>query len=263
MVPRWKQRDIHEKRETRKQKIAKLKTELSLNAILRPRITSVLEGVSSKGVDHFRAVQRRLREQPSDEKPDTGHPDQPTYDMMLSQLLSDVFRESAWMVEGAKAGADGKVMKGGQAVTEKMGQPSWADGVIPDGKKEEMDRALEGRLKWYIQDLGRRDTEAKKEIDEEEQETKKRITSDDIKEGWSHSSVAPAKPSPLEDKPKVAKPAKKEKLETIEVLNAGASVSLRSFNQYGFAHRWTSRLPLPLQPSPSRMTTTTRKSSAL
>ncbi|RXK42175.1 cell division cycle protein 37 [Tremella mesenterica] len=187
---RWKQRDIHEKRQARKLKIAKLQTELALNAVLRPRIQAILVGTSEKGVDHFRAVQRRMQEQPSPEKPPTDAPNQPTYDQMLGQLLGDVFLEAAYIADGA---------------------------VIEDD-------ALVSRLSWHLELLDRRDVEAKKEMEEEEQEQKKRITSEDIHEGWDSSSVVKVKPSPLEDKPK---PVKKEakKVENIEVLNPGASSS--------------------------------------
>ncbi|KAK8846665.1 hypothetical protein IAR55_005752 [Kwoniella newhampshirensis] len=223
---RWKQRDIHEKREARKRHIAQLNSEISLNSVLRPRIESILTGVTQKGVDHFRAVQRRVKESPSDEKPDTCAPNQPTYDMMISQLLQDVFRESTWIVQGAKVEpGSGYVVWEGKKVDEKSGQPDWADGAIPDGKVEGLGKALEERLKWHLDELQKRDEEVKKEIEQEEREQAKKITSEGIKEGWDVSSVAKPKPSPLEDKPK---PKKTEKVETIEVLNPGASSSAQT-----------------------------------
>ncbi|OCF37724.1 cell division cycle protein 37 [Kwoniella heveanensis BCC8398] len=191
---RWKQRDIHEKREQKKLQIAKLKSELELNSVLRPRIESVISGTSSKGVDHYRAVQRRLKEQPSDEKPNTGSANQPTYDMMMGQLLSDV----------------------------------WAEGMtLPDNKKDSLAVALEERLMWHIKELDKRSEEVKKEIEKEEAEQSKKITSEGIHEGWSSSSVNKSKPSPFDDKPKPTSQPKKsiEKTETIEVLNPKASTS--------------------------------------
>nr|ODO00976.1 cell division cycle protein 37 [Cryptococcus depauperatus CBS 7855] len=200
---RWKQRDIHEKREARKQNIAKLNFELSLNAILHPRIVTVINGLNSSGVDHYRAVQRRLREDPSPEKPNTGAPNQPTYDMMMGQLLDDVFREAAWLT----------------------GRPSWADGEIPDGKKETLKEKLEQRLKWHIEELDKREQDIKKEIEQEEKEMKKKITSEDIHEGWSSSAIAPPKPSVWDEEKEKTK-GKKSTTETIEVLNPQASSSL-------------------------------------
>ena len=235
--------------------IAKLKTELSLNSVLRPRIVTILEGVSSKGLDHFRSVQRRLREAPSDEKPDTGHPDQPTYDMMLSQLMGDVFRDSAWLVDGsAKIEADGRVTKDGKYET--VGQPNWADGVIPEQKVELMNQALKQRLEWHLQDLDRRDKEVAQEIEQEEGEQKKKITSDDIRDGWSKTAVSASKPSPLDDKPKV--PKKTTKQETIEVLNPGASSVRMEFERLLYVtHNSLSQLARNPSRSPSQIRTKT------
>nr|XP_019008869.1 cell division cycle protein 37 [Kwoniella pini CBS 10737]OCF47650.1 cell division cycle protein 37 [Kwoniella pini CBS 10737] len=189
---RWKQRDIHEKREARKLQIAKLKSELELNSVLRPRIETIKKGVSEKGLNHYRSVQRRIKEAPSDEKPNTGSPNQPTYDMMISQLLQDVYRESAWIVDGSQIAKDGKVL-------DKNG------GFIKE------------RLDWHIKELNKRDLAVKAEIEKEEKEQSKKITSEGIHDGWSQSSVNKAQPSPLDDKPKI--PKKKETTETIEVLN--------------------------------------------
>lgn len=120
----------------------------------------------------------------------------------------------------------GVVMKDGTKVDEKSGEPEWTSGAVPEGKKEGLSTALEERLKWHLAELDRRDGEVKREIDDEEKEQKKKITSEDIKDGWSQTAVVPVKPSPLEDKPK-PKP-KKETTESIEVLNPSsvASVSI-------------------------------------
>ncbi|ODN96495.1 cell division cycle protein 37 [Cryptococcus wingfieldii CBS 7118] len=187
---RWKQRDIHEKREQRKLQIAKLNSELSLNGILRPRIEAIITGLSANGFDHYRAVQHRIKEAPSDEKPQTGAPNQPTYDMMLGQLLED-----------------------------------WATGEIPQGKKEALKEVLEERLKWNVDELVRRDAEVKKEIEKEEAEMRKKITSDDIHEGWDKSTVNPAKQGVWDEKPKPKRAPAQKKEETIEVLNPKASSS--------------------------------------
>jgi cell division cycle protein 37 len=224
LTSRWRQRDIHEKREQRKIKIAKLHSELSLNTVLRPRIQAIADGISSKGVDYYRSVQRRVRETPSDEKPATGAENQPTYDMMINQLLGDVFIEGCWIMEGAKV-TDGRVVKDGKKVDENSGLPSWATGEVPDSKKEGLKVVLEERLAWHLKELDRRDKEVKEEIEKEEAENKKKITSEDMTEGWDTSSITKAKASVIDDKPKPApKPKQKAKQETIEVLNPGSSV---------------------------------------
>jgi len=224
---RWKQRDIHEKREQRKLLIAKLKSELELNGVLRPRIESVIAGVEDKGVGHYRAVQRRIKEQPSDEKPNTGAPNQPTYDMMLGQLLSDVWREAAWLVDGEAKVVNGGVFLKGEPVTEKTGEPAWAnDATVPDGKQEVMAQALAERLKYHVELLLKRDEEVKKEIAKEEAEQAKKITSESMHDGFSSTQINKPAPSPL-DKPKPkpgqsAQQQKKETVQEIEVLNPGA-----------------------------------------
>lgn len=231
---RWKQRDIHEKREQRKLLIAKLRSELDLNAVLRPRITSVAQAVSASegGVEKYRAIQRRLKESPSPEKPQTGAANQPTYDMMLDQLLKDVWRDAAVLVDGADLASSGQISISGKKVDDKTPLPSWAEEHLPPtGKQESMQQQLEKRLKWHLDELTKRDNEVKNEIAKEEQEQAKKITSEGIRDGWSASSVMKnAAPSPIENKGlKEAKPKeKKEKEQTIEVLNPGASVSLAS-----------------------------------
>lgn len=143
--------------------------------------------------------------------------------MMLGQLLNDTWREAAWVVDGATV-SGGFVKKDGKKVEESTGQPAWADEHMPpDGKKDKMGSVLSDRLKWHLQELVKRDGEVEKEIKKEEAEQKKKITSEDITEGFSATSlVKESAPSPIENKgikePK--KPKKKE--QTIEVLNPGA-----------------------------------------
>lgn len=231
---RWKQRDIHEKREQRKLLIAKLNSEISLNAVLRPRIQTVVQAVSSSdgGVEKYRAIQRRLKESPSPEKPQTNAPNQPTYDMMLDQLLKDVWRDAALLVDGATSSASGQISVGGKKVDEKTPLPTWAEEHLPPaGKADGMREQLEKRLKWHLDELTKRDTEVKAEIEKEEKEQARKITSEGIKDGWSASSVNKnAAPSPIENKGlKEPKAKEKKKEQSIEVLNPGASVSLPFF----------------------------------
>lgn len=182
-----------------------------------------------------------MKEDPSPEKPETGAPNQPTYDMMLSQLLSDVFREGAWLVEGGKVEGNG-VLYNGKKVDDNTGLPDWATAEVPEGKKELLAEKLEQRLRWHVSELNRRDEQVKKEIEKEEGELKKKITSDDIHEGWSSSKIAPPKPSVWDETPKPKKGKKTEKVETIEVLNPKASVS-RTRGSVNEAYLPVSHLP--------------------
>ena len=141
--------------------------------------------------------------------------------MMIGQLLGDVFREGCWIMEGAQV-TNGRVMREGKVVDEKSSEPSWSTGEIPENKKEGLKVVLEERLDWHLKELDRRDKEVKVEIETEEAENKKKITSEDMTEGWNTSSVTKAQASVIDDKPKVKKAQKEQ---TIEVLNPGASVS--------------------------------------
>ena len=128
-------------------------------------------------------------------------------------------------MEGASV-TNGRVVKDGKPIDEKSGEPSWSTGSIPENKKEGLKVVLEERLAWHLKELDRRDKEVKVEIETEEAENKKKITSEDMTEGWNTSSVTKAQASVIDDKPKVAKkPQSKDKEQTIEVLNPGASVS--------------------------------------
>ncbi|KAK4684719.1 cell division cycle protein 37, partial [Tremellales sp. Uapishka_1] len=226
----WRQRDIHDKREARKVKILKLNAELALNAVLAPRIESVQKGLAEKGISHYRSVQRRLKEAPSDEKPQTGAANQPTYDMMMSQLLSDVFRESAWLVEDPTNVKiqQGAVTRDGKKLDEKAGEPAWtAEREIPEAKQADLTKVLAQRIAWHLDELHRRNDEVKKEIAVEEQEQTRKITSDGIRDGFDTSVVQKPTPSPLEDTPKAKAQAKAKaapkKVETIEVLNPAST----------------------------------------
>ena len=133
---------------------------------------------------------------------------------MMGQLLGDVWREAAWLVEGASL-EGGKLVRDGEEVE---GLPDWAEGAVPEGKSDVVGQRLEERMSWHLAELDKRDAEVRKEIEAEEGEQKKRITSEDVKEGWSSSSVSKAAPSVLDS-------GNKKSVETIEVLNPGASVS--------------------------------------
>ena len=176
--------------------------------------------------------------------------------MMMGQLLSDVWREAAWVVDGDGAVVtDGVVWKDGKKVDVSTGEPAWASEAVSEGKEEVMEKALEDRMRWHLSELDRRDGEVKREIEEEEAEQKRKITSEDMKEGWSQSSVAAATPSPLEDKPK---PKAKAKSETIEVLNPGSVASVRFLP----GMRLIMLIDRSLQLQPKQQRTTTKSLSA-
>ncbi|KAF8755026.1 Cdc37 C terminal domain [Rhizoctonia solani] len=180
---RWKQRDIHEKREQRKMRIHELESKLALSKVLNPRIEKIIADVQEGGKARFSAITEQLKVNPSPDKPPGNAPNQPTYDMMLHELMLQVWNGDA--------------------------------------------------LEKQHQD----DLQSQKDLEAEINERNKHITSDDLRDGFNSTKVS-HKASP--DPTVMAKPLvpKKEKVETIEVLNPKgkekakfASLPLGSFEQ--------------------------------
>ncbi|QRW20130.1 HSP90 co-chaperone Cdc37 [Rhizoctonia solani] len=159
---RWKQRDIHEKREQRKMRIHELESKLALSKVLNPRIEKIIAD------------------------PPGNAPNQPTYDMMLHELMLQVWN-------GVKEGG---------ATPE---DPNLTDKLVA---------GLRDALEKQHQD----DLQSQKDLEAEINERNKHITSDDLRDGFNSTKVS-HKASP--DPTVMAKPLvpKKEKVETIEVLN--------------------------------------------
>lgn len=161
VLPRWKQRDIHEKREMRKMHIAQLKADIACNEVLEPRIKQITQDVEAKGPAEFSSLVERFKTNPSPEAPPTNAPGQKSYDEMILSLMLKVW-------EDAKT-----------------------EGVEKDDPK--LGEALVKGLQKHITELGAHQEKLRKELAQEEAEQKKKITSDDIHEGWeSHVRIAVA-----------------------------------------------------------------------
>lgn len=148
---RWKQRQIHEDRETRKHKIAALKADIQSNPVMQERLRQVRDGVKENGAGFFSATVERLEKQPSPERPPA--PLEGTYDGMLLNLL----RRTADDVKNLRIAS---------------GDPRL---------DEELIKSLDEHLKRMPEFLER----TKKDLELEEVEQKKKITSDDIRPGFS------------------------------------------------------------------------------
>lgn len=190
---RWKQRDIHEKRETRKLKISALGAEIACNGVLSPRLHNVRAtlGSADGGLKYFQQLVEKLQTQPSPEAPPTNAKDQPTYDAMLLSLLLQVW-------DGAKS--------------------------LPADERE---AAVLSGLDKHIKQLADHTKKLEKDLVDEENEQKKHITSEDIHEGFE-SRYTPAKPPPPPVKnAKIDAPTKTTTTKTteFEVLNPAASSS--------------------------------------
>ncbi|KAG9018697.1 hsp90 co-chaperone Cdc37 [Tulasnella sp. 427] len=181
---RWKQRDIHERREARKRRIAEYKTILALNEVLIPRVKSIMKDVGEGGPSKYSAIVEQLTTAPSDAKPAGSGPNQPSYDTILGNMLIKI--------------KDDLKTKGVNS---------------PD--TIQLTEAIQGHLDKIVE----KDNETKEALQEEEEEQKKKITSDDIHEGFSSTGLATHDPEP-EPKKKAKAKAEPE----IEVLNPGVKM---------------------------------------
>ncbi|KIO16296.1 hypothetical protein M407DRAFT_58013, partial [Tulasnella calospora MUT 4182] len=182
---RWKQRDIHERREARKHRIAEYKSILALNEVLIPRVRSIMKDVGEGGPSKYSAIVEQLTTAPSSAKLAGTGPNQPSYDNILSNMLMKI-------KEDLKA-------KG-----------------ITSPDTLQLTEAIQGHLDKMIE----KDDETKKGLEEEENEQKKKITSEDIHEGFSSTKLAEPEPEP-ETKTKKKEKAKAKAQPEIEVLNPG------------------------------------------
>ncbi|KAI6114206.1 hypothetical protein F5141DRAFT_1195194 [Pisolithus sp. B1] len=192
---RWKQRDIHEKREARKLRIAALQAEIACNNVLAPRLRRIRERLAGEanadetqttewaedsedvrslsGLPLFQHLVERLQTSPSPAKPPTNARDQVTYDAMVLSLLLQIYDETK---------------------------------AHPNDERE---KAILSCLDRHISQYAKQ---------------KKHITSEDIKEGWeSKPAPPPIKGAPSETPKKTATTT--TTTTTYEVLNPGASSS--------------------------------------
>ncbi|KAH9939808.1 Cdc37 N terminal kinase binding-domain-containing protein [Amylocystis lapponica] len=184
---RWKQRDIHEKRDMQRQRIAQLQADVACNAVLEPRLRTITQDVASKGPAHFSSLVERFRTQPSPDAPPTNAPEQKTYDEMLLSLLLTVW-------EDAKK-----------------------EGVDKDDAR--LRDVLVKGLKTHETRMAEHQQKLRDELALLEEEQKKKITSDDIHDGFD-SHYVPPKPEPPPVKGAlIDTPTSKKKTTEFEVIN--------------------------------------------
>jgi cell division cycle protein 37 len=150
-VRRWKQRDIHEKRQVRNMTIAQLEADIACNSVLRPRIAALLAELqqADDAPALFSRTVARLRAEPA---PDAPAPGAQTYDAMIYALLLRVYED----VKGK--------------------------GI--EGQDPRMGDALQDALKTHLGQLDADIADKKAKIEEEKSEKSKKITSEDIHEGF-------------------------------------------------------------------------------
>jgi len=159
---RWKQRDIHEKREVRNQRIAELEAEVACNDVLLGRLRAFQPELAQSGKARFSFEVERLRTDPSPDAPKTNAAKAISYDEMILRLLETIANEAR-----ESAGSD----------------------------KDKLEKLLEERLDFHVKKLGDVTEERRKERDDLLQEKAKHITMDDLHDGFD-SKYVPAKPEP-------------------------------------------------------------------
>ncbi|KAJ6605685.1 hsp90-like protein [Mycena sp. CBHHK59/15] len=200
---RWKQRDIHEKREQRKAKIEHLRAQNACNNVLYPRIQSIHSTLSSPDSDkprtvYFNSLVEQLEKNPSKDCPPRNDPTdlKQTYDGMLLSLLHQVGEAAKVAVKEA--------------------------GVADDQREQWISKALADGMAEHVVKLKETIDSDSKTLEEEEKEQKKHITSEDMHDGFANTYVPPKpEPAPLPIAAKLDKPKTKTKTTTteIEVLN--------------------------------------------
>ncbi len=162
MPDRWKQRDIHEKREIRKHKIVHIRAQIDCNNVLLPRITQIAEklAVEQNPTVYFSGLVERLEKEPSRDCPPGNNPDEleQTYDGMLLSLLSKVSQEAKEKVK--------------------------EDGLSEGEKNEKIGALLKEKMDTHVKQLGETIEKDKKELESEVKEQKKHITSEDLHDGF-------------------------------------------------------------------------------
>jgi len=191
---RWKQRDIHEKREMRNHIIAQLRADIDCNEVLLPRLTALATELeqANDAAAVFANKAEQLKVNPSPEAP-PGEGAK-TYDEMILVLLLRVYQD----------------VKDKGVVKE---DPGFGNELI-------------AALKVHLRQLKEAIDTKKSELDKELKEKAKKITTEDIHEGFE-SKYIPAKPAP-EPVIKPKEPKKKATTTEIEVLNPKVSASTSS-----------------------------------
>lgn len=205
----WKKRDILEKRQARKSRIAHYKAEIDLNNVLLPRLDKLSQTLSETSSSQassprklFSTEVERLKTNPSPDKPPTDHEKQPTYDDMILDLLLRVYSFAKEAVEKKKGSSEDE-------------ETVWTNALVE-------------QIKVHEDGLKERNTELEGLITKEEEDEHKKITSEDMKEGFSSGFVNKAGPSEwekeeMEEQKKKAALTKPVTTQSIEVLNPSSS----------------------------------------
>jgi cell division cycle protein 37 len=148
---RWKQRDIHEKREARNHQIEELQAEVNCNDVLLSRLRAFQPQLAQSGSSRFSSEVERLRTNPSPEAPRTNAPRPVPYDEMVLRLLETIAKEAR-----ERAGSD----------------------------QDKLQALLEEQLDFHVKKLSDVTEERRKEMEALLKEKAKHITMEDIHDGF-------------------------------------------------------------------------------
>ncbi|KAJ7819372.1 hypothetical protein B0H14DRAFT_3473154 [Mycena olivaceomarginata] len=181
------QNKIHEEREMRKVKIVNLGAQIACNNVLYPRIQAIQASLESGDTDKPRTVYFSNNPEKLEQ----------TYDGMLLSLLRQVGDAAKVAVKEA--------------------------GVSDDQREERIGKALAEGIREHVVRLKETIDNDSKELEQEQNEQKRHITSEDMRDGFANKYVPPKpEPAPLPIAAKLDnldKPSKPKTKTEFEVIN--------------------------------------------
>lgn len=174
---RWKQRDIHEKREMRRIRRSQLEAEERTNADAAPVIAQMRDETQRNGLNYFTREVSRLTAG-REARGNKDGPDGPTLDDICLSLFLQV-------------GADDRVKT--------AEEPQRAERIVEV-------------LNFHLNKIAERQKQIATELREMENEDQRKITTDDVREGWSTGGVT-------HDSSEETPAARPQTVQHIETLN--------------------------------------------
>lgn len=181
---RWKQRDIHEKREMRKIRRSQLEAEHRTNEAVAPLLAALAEETKREGAGTYAREVSRLTAG-REARGNKDGPEGPTLEDILLSLLLQINEEPAVKKAHGTSG---------------------------------LDEALTTSMRSHLDKIEQRQAEISRELAVMDEEDAHKITSDSLRDGWNSGHVNKDAPVPV---PKTSKTSK-TKTQHIETLNPEA-----------------------------------------
>ncbi|CAD6892600.1 unnamed protein product [Tilletia controversa] len=215
---RWKQSDIHEKREQRKALRGQLQAERTTNTALRPRLLDLKEGLRVSGAPSFKSELERLTaERVAKGNKDSGPNGGPSIDDLILKLLHIINDEPTVKAAAAKSARTATA-----AGAEDSGPSSAASTSSPT---DELTKVLSTQVDSHLSKLDTRQNDIDTQLTAIDEEESRKITTDGIREGWSSGHVSKVEAEPEPDVVKPKSKVKKETVTSVETLNSPSASS--------------------------------------